>query len=245
MNSRLRNIFEPYFIHQETATLIKAIRYIHSRFDKKIIAQQLDNSLLDININKILTRGEGLHAILPALEAHFASHTNCFNGLYEHYEKGGLYGLEIFLQAKLINLILLQCKAPLLKTFFTYLIDFHNCMTLAKYIRWEISDEHVYLDGGTIGPEKFRRAYLQKQPDSILKIFSIRGAVEEVDSFAQLETALLSLITRVLRRLARRKTAVGEILYHLWEQYRYARNISMVINTIQLKDDMAREGIII
>jgi hypothetical protein len=245
MNNMLRNVFEPYFIHRETATLIKTVRYLHSIFDERTIAQQLENSLLDSNIQKILTSGEDFNTILHALEAHFASQSNCFEGLYDYYEKNGLRGLEIFLREKFINLILLQCKAPQLRTFFTYLIDFHNCMTLAKYIRWEITDKHVCLDGGTIGPEKFRQAYLRKQPEDVLKIFSIRGAVEEVTSFVQLENTLLSLITRVLRRWARQKTTVGEILYYLWEQYRYARNISMVINTARLKDGMAEEGLLI
>ena len=244
MNSRLRITFEPYFMFQETTSLIKTIRHIHAKLDANVIVQDLEHSLLNRDIQKILSSGQGFHHTLRALEAYFKTRTNLFYGLADQYEKNGLRGLEIFLREKFIALTLHWCNAPILKTFFSYMIDFYNCMKLAKSIRWEVPEEHVYLAGGTIGPEKLRRAYLKKKPDALLKIFPIPGAVEEITSVIQLEKTLLVLITRVLRRWSRQRKTVGEILFYLWEQYRYARNLSMVISTVQLKDKIARDGII-
>jgi len=245
MNSKLRIIFEPYFIFHETTDLMRTIRLIYAKQDGKIIVRQLEHSLLGMDIQEILSSGQDFHIILRALEAYFTSKTDLFYGLYGQYEKGGLRGLEIFLREKFIALILLQCNAPILKTFISYMIDFYNCMKLAKSIRWEVPEEHVYLDGGTIGSEKFKRAYLNKMPDAVLKIFPIHGEVEEITSVILLEKTMLSLITRILRRWSRQRTTIGEILFYLWEQYRYARNLSMVVSTVQLKDKMAGEGIIV
>ena len=51
-------------------------------------------------------------------------------------------------------------------------------------------------------------------------------------------------MSRFLRRRSRQITAVDEILFYLWEQYRNARNISLVLNTMQLKEGTIRENII-
>jgi len=244
MNNRLRIIFEPYFIFQEISSLMRTIRHIQAKHDEKVIMRQLEDSLLGIAIQEILSSGQDFHKTLHALEAYFTSKTNRFCGLSGQYEKNGLRGLEMFLREKFVALIMHQCNSPLLKTFFSYMIAFYNCMELAKSQRWEVAEEHVYLDGGTIRPEKFRRAHFKKNPDVVLKIFPIPGAAEESTSVIQLEKTLLCLITRVLRRWASQRTTVGEILFYLWEQYRYARNISMVVCTLQLKDEMVREGII-
>jgi hypothetical protein len=40
------------------------------------------------------------------------------------------------------------------------------------------------------------------------------------------------------------RTVVGDILFYLWEQYRYTRNISLVLNTMLLDDEPVRENIV-
>jgi hypothetical protein len=60
----------------------------------------------------------------------------------------------------------------------------------------------------------------------------------------KLETALLRLISGKLRRWSLQRSMVGDILFYLWEQYRYARNISMVLNTMLLDDEPVRENIV-
>jgi predicted nucleotidyltransferase len=124
------------------------------------------------------------------------------------------------------------------------MVDFHNCISLAKNIRWEMEFEPVFINGGTLEPEKFKRTHLRKDLGAVLKSFPIHNREEDVSSAAELETMLLSLITKKLRRWSYERTEVGDILFYLWEQFRYAKNVSMVLNTIQLEDETVRKSII-
>ena len=244
MNRQLRNIFGPYFVYHEINTLIKSLRYLYSKNEDEIIVQQLHNSLLHNDIQKVLTGSQDFSDILKSLESCLLSRSGIFYGLSTHYEKNGFRALELFLREKLLTLIALRNKSPMLKTFLQYMVDFHNCISLAKNIRWEMELEPVFINGGTLEPEKFKRTYLRKDLGEVLKSFPIDNREGDVSSAAELETLLLSLITKKLRRWSYERTEVGDILFYLWEQFRYARNISMVLNTIQLENETVSTSII-
>lgn len=244
MNRQLRNIFGPYFVYHEINTLIKSLRYLYSKNEDEIIVQQLHNSLLHSDIQKVLTGSQDFSNMLNALESCLSSRSSIFYGLSTHYEKNGFRALELFLRETLLTFISLQNKSPMLKTFLQYMVDFHNCISLAKNIRWEIELEPVFINGGTLKPEKFKRTHLRKDLGAVLKSFPIHNQEEDVSSAAELETLLLSLITKKLRRWSYERTEIGDILFYLWEQFRYAKNISMVLNTIQLEDETVRKSII-
>ncbi|MBW2467602.1 MAG: V-type ATPase subunit [Deltaproteobacteria bacterium] len=244
MNRKLRKVFGPYFIYHESNTLIQNIRNIYNNKEAEIITRQLDNSLLGDDLQEILAGNLLFPDMLNRLESCLASKADCFQGLNAHYEIGGILALEMFLREKIFSLILQQRQSSLLRVFFQYLIDFHNCIALAKNIRWEIADDDNYINGGNVEPDKFKRIYFRKDLFAVLKLFPIQAPAASVSSVAELEKMLLSLITKVLRRCSRQRTIVSEILDYLWEQYRYARNISMVLNTMQLEDDTVRESLI-
>ena len=243
MNRQLRNIFSPYFAYHEISTLIKCLRHQHGKCEDEIVLQQLHNSLLHSDIQKALTFSQDFTDMLVALELCLSSRSNIFCGLREHYEKNGFRALEPFLREKLLACILLQNQSPMLKTFLQYMIDFHNCIALAKNIHWQIEQEPVFINGGTLEPKNFKRTYLRKDLGAVLKSFSIACPEEVVSSAAELETLLLSLITKELRRWSYGRTVVGDILFYLWEQFRYTRNISMVFHTIQLEDEQVSKSI--
>jgi hypothetical protein len=182
--------------------------------------------------------------MLVALELCLSSICTIFCGLRVQYEENGFRALEPFLREKLLVYILLQNKSSMLKTFFQYMVDFHNCISLAKNIHWQIEQEPVFINGGTLEPEKFKRTYLRKDLGAVLKSFPIACPEEDVSSAAELETKLLSLITKELRRWSYGRTVAGDILFYLWEQFRYTRNISMVFHTIQLEDEQVSKSII-
>ena len=244
MNRQLRKNFSPYFAYHEISTLITCLRHLHGKCENEIVVQQLHNSLLHSDIQKVLAGSQDFTDMLVALELCLSSRSTIFCGLRVHYEKNGFLALETFLREKLLVYILLQNKSSMLKTFFQYMVDFHNCISLAKNIHWQIEQEPVFINGGTLEPEKFKRTYLRKDLGAVLKSFPITCPEEDVSSAAELETKLLSLITKELRRWSYGRTVAGDILFYLWEQFRYTRNISMVFHTIQLEDEQVSKSII-
>ena len=244
MNRKLRTVFGPYFVWHEINTLIKSIRYLYGKSGVEIVAQLLQNSLLHTDIQKVLTSGRDFTDMLNMLESSLLLRSTNFCGLKGQYEKNGFYALELFLREKLLAFILLQNQQPMLKTFFQYIVDFHNCMALAKNIRWQMKFDPVLLIGGTPAPERLKRVYLRKNLEAVLKSFPIPGREETVSSPEELETILLGLITKELRKWSYQRTAVGDILFYLWEQFIYTRNISMVLSTIHLDDEQVSQSII-
>ena len=244
MNRQLRTIFSPYFAYHEVSTLIKCVRHRHGKCEDEIIMQHLHNSLLHSDIQKALSISQDFTDMLVALESCLASRSSIFCGLRVQYEKNGFRALEPFLREKLLACILLHNQSPMLKTFLQYMVDFNNCIALAKNIHWQVEQEPVFINGGTLEPEKFKRNFLRKDLGTVLKSFPISSAEEAVSSAAELETKILSLITKELRRWSYGRTVVGDILFYLWEQFRYTRNISMVLHTIQLEDEQVSKSII-
>ena len=244
MNRQLRTIFSPYFAYHEISTLVKCVRHRHGKCEDKIVVQQLHNSLLHSDIQKVLVFSMNFTEMLGALESCLSLKSSIFCGLHEQYEKNGFHTLEPFLREKFLTFILLENRSPRLKTFLQYMVDFHNCISLAKNIHWQIEQEPVFINGGTLEPEKFKRTYLRKDLGAVLKSFPIACPEVYVSSGAELETKLLSLITKELRRWSYGRTVAGDILFYLWEQFRYTRNISMVFHTIQLDDEQVSKSII-
>ena len=244
LSRNLRRTFEPYFVLWESTVLVQTIRHIHNKKTAEIIARQLKNSLLDHDIQMILRSGGDLSAILAKLEPCFVAKAGILRGLNAYYGTYGIHSLETFLREAILSYVLCRCNSPLLLIFSRYMVDFYNCMTLAKNFRWEITDAPAFIGGGTIEVEKLQRASLRKDMALILKIFPVRCPNEEISSPVELERMLLSVITRLLQRWSRQRTMAGEILFYLWEQYRYTRNISMVLNSMRLNDETVREGIV-
>jgi hypothetical protein len=244
MNRQLRENFSPYFAYHEISTLITCLRHLHGKCEDEIVLQQLHNSLLHSDIQKVLAGSQDFTNMLTALELCLSSISNIFLSLRVLYEKNGFCALESFLREKLFVYILLQNTSSMLKTFFQYIVDFHNCISLAKNIHWQIDQEPVFINGGTLEPEKFKRTYLRKDLGAVLKSFPIACPEVYVSSAAELETRLLSLITKELRRWSYRRTVAGDILFYLWEQFRYTKNISMVFHTLQLEDEQVGKSII-
>jgi vacuolar-type H+-ATPase subunit C/Vma6 len=66
-----------------------------------------------------------------------------------------------------------------LKLFIQYMIDFHNCMTLAKSIRWKTDKLPLFIKGGTIEPAKLKRIHLRDNLEAVLSAFRDAGHTRE------------------------------------------------------------------
>lgn len=244
MNPSLRKTFNSYFVYHEINTLLVCLRYLHDRRDSEAVQQELHNSLLHSDIQKTLTSGFDYTMMLSELEVYLCRHSDLFQGLSEHYKEKGQVALEVFMRNSFFGYIFSLVQPPLLKSFVQYLVDFHNSITLAKTIHWQIEIEPVFISGGKIPLGRFKRAYFQKNLAPVLQGMRLKDHEDASSSLQQLETSLLSFITRKLKSWSYQRTVTGDILFYLWEQYRYARNISMVLNTMLLDDEPVRESIV-
>jgi hypothetical protein len=237
MNNKLRNHFESYFAYQEISTLIVCLRYLSGKEIDRVL-QALHNSLLHDDIQNILTSNLDFAAKLQALEYYFRSYSGFLKGLRERYEKKDIAALEVFVRDCFFTSILSQKQPSLLKKFFHHLVDFHNCISLAKALRWQIEAEPALIDGGTVPLERFKAAYFRKNLYPVLKLLRLQDTDAAASSIQLLETALLKHISGKLKNWSLQRTEVGDILFYLWEQYRYSRNISMILYTMFLDDEL-------
>jgi len=244
MNPYLRRTFTPYFVFHEIDTLIVCLRCLAGKNETEQVRQKLHNSLLHATIQKILTGGMDFSEILRALELHGCNGSDLFKGVSQHYDEKGFAALEILIRDRLFAFILSYKSPLLLRTFFQYLIDGHNCLALAKAIRWQINAEPNIINGGTVPEDRFRKAYFRRDLAPILKFLHLQDADEAASGVQKLETGLLNFMTGKLHKWSYQRTVIGVILFYLWEQYRYTRNISMVCNTILVDNNPVRENIV-
>ncbi len=244
MSHKLRIHFEPYFVYHEIRPLMVCLRNLSSRSDNGNALQVLQKSLLHQDIQDILTNKLDFHRLLQALESRLCSCSVLFTGLRECFEKKGMAALEVFIRNCFFASFLSRKPTPMLKSFLQYLIDYHNCLTLAKALRWQLHTEPAFINGGTVPIHRLTDAYFSGDMIPVLKLLRLRAVNVCVSSLQKLETALLSFITSKLKAWSLQRSVEGDILFYLWEQYRYARNISMVLNTILLDDEPVRESIV-
>ena len=244
MNNELRSSFGSYFIYHEINTLIVCLRYLESRKEIEAVSQELHNSLLHNDIQDLLTSSLDFAVLLQTLESRLSSYSPVFKGLLAQYEKKGSAALEVFLRDCFFAFLLSGQQPPMLKVLLQYLVDFHNCLSLAKNLRWQIESEPAMIAGGTMPTALFRKAYFRRDLVPVVKYLHLQDTDAATPVVPQLETALLRLISRKMKRWSLQRSVVGDILFYLWEQYRYARNISMVLNTMLLDDERVRESIV-
>lgn len=244
MNNRLRNHFSSYFAYHEIKTLNICLRNLWRRKTPEHIMQELSNSLLHNDIQNILRSADDFSRILHELEKRLCVYSQHFAGLVAHFEKKGFTGMEAFLWERFFAAIFSQNKPLLMQRFFRTLIDFHNCMSVAKSLRWETEAELSMIAGGSVPVERLRRAYFSKDLITVLGFLKLNEPENAVSNLPKLETSFLHYITFKLKYWSYQRTVVAAILFYLWEQYRYTRNISMILNTVLLPEESVRESVV-
>lgn len=244
MNGRLRAFFSSYFAYHEINTLIICCRYLYGSNDVALISQELKSSLLSNEIQQTLTGGQDFSFLLKDIEVILCKGSELFAGLAERFEAKGIAGLELFVRDRFFAAAISQKQPLLLKSFLQYLVDMNNCLSLAKSLRWQIKTEPPLTPGGTVPLDLFKRAYFRKDLVPVLRFLRLKDPESGSSGLHKLENSLLCHLTGKLKIWARQRTVVGDILFYLWEQYRYTRNISMILNTVLLDDEPVRESIV-
>ncbi|HWR72040.1 MAG TPA: V-type ATPase subunit, partial [Nitrospirota bacterium] len=172
MNSGLRDIFAPYFLYAELRTLFISLRHIKESSTEET-ADLLSQSLLSKRIKNILETSKKPEVAVTALERAFLTLSTSFSGIAGSFEKDGLRGFEQDLTNRYLAHIVNRGLHPLVRIFFSRIIDARNILALYKALRMSARARPVFLPGGAMTSERFRDILKSKD------LFTVKSLVRE------------------------------------------------------------------
>lgn len=237
MNRELREIFYPFFLYAELRTVFACLRRLK---DKKAGALEnlLDHSLLSDAVKKVLLVNDDLKHAVAGLERIFLSLSPAFAGLTAILETGGLRGVEQRLTERFLAEAAALTPHPVMKTFFSRLIDARNILGIAKFQRFELKTAPSPIPGGTITGARLRDAARTENLASLEALVNEAAGVRaERPDPPQVERALYQGMTRWLKRAGRDPLSAAPILDYLWRCSIEAMNM----NVLHYGRDVERE----
>jgi vacuolar-type H+-ATPase subunit C/Vma6 len=119
---------------------------------------------------------------------------------------------------------------PVLREFFRGVIDMRNLVTLAKQLRWRLSEPLAFIRGGEISTERLVKAREEGTVAGLallLRALPDMGAVPTTP--ANPEPLLYGWLTRKVHRLGRDPLGTGLVLDYLWRCFVEAHNLSIIL----------------
>jgi vacuolar-type H+-ATPase subunit C/Vma6 len=237
MNRELREIFHPFFLYAELRTVFACFRRIG---DKKTGALDdlLSRSMLSETVKDVLHLSEDLKTAVTGIERLFSSLSPGFAGLTDVLETGGLRGVEQRLTERFLAETVSNVSHPVMKVFFSRLIDARNILSLAKYLWLELKTMPYLVPGGTIPGA---RLVDTARTDNFLAMATLirdaTGVRLERPEPALVERALYKGMTKWLKRAGRDPFGAAPILDYLWRCSIEAMNL----NVLHYGEDIERE----
>jgi vacuolar-type H+-ATPase subunit C/Vma6 len=228
MNRQLREIFQLFFLYAELRTIFICLRRIT---DKKsgALGELLAGSLLSDSVKKVLLAGDDLKAAVAGIERLFLPLSPAFSGLAPVLETGGLRGVEQALVGRFLENAAGSAPHPVMKTFFSRLIDARNIMSLTKFLLLELKTPPARVPGGTISGRRFAET---ARTENVLALGALvrekTGVPLERPEPAQVERALYLGMTRWLKRSGRDPFGAAPILDYLWRCSIEAMNLRVL-----------------
>lgn len=228
MEEELRRVFAPYILYSELRTVFLCLRYLHGDRAQKA-GEILGESLLADSVKNILRDGETPVA-LERLERQFCRLSPEFTGLAEKYEDKGLREVEQHLTNSLLSTIIRTPLHPVMKEFFSRIIDARNILSLYKSLRLNAKDPAVFMSGGTVAIERLKDL-LEKDDifEVITLIRQVSGITVAAPDTTQVEVALYRGITKYLHIEGRDPLGAALILDYLWRCSLEVMNLSLLL----------------
>jgi len=240
MNNEHRQIFQPFFLYSELRTICICLRHMKENKGGPV-NNLIEVSMLSEDIKQILTTSSDTTAAVAGLERIFSSLSKEFTGLGELFDAEGLRGIEQRLTNTYLTYSMAAKMHPLMKAFFSRIIDARNIMSLYKCLRLEIATPPVFLPSGSISVAKLQ-AVLRSGD-----LFGITSLIREFIGIridnpepTLVEVSLYKGITRYLRKEGKEPFGVGPLLDYLWRCSIEAMNLSMLFQG----KDLEREAVI-
>jgi len=238
MNGQLRETFAPFFLYGELRTLFICLRYL-KELKRDKVREILSASLLSEEIKMTLRESSGELSAAQGLEEKFQCLSGRFRGITEIMRQEGLSGFEREVAGRYLSVIVLAGLDPVLRSFFTHIVDARNILALAKLLKLATTPEHPFIPGGTIDAKRLREILDRRNrqaADKILRAFT--GEEMRPADLVKLEASLYRGISRSLKREGRASLGTGPVLDYLWRCSIEAMNLSLLSYGGQLKRDI-------
>ncbi len=239
MDERLRTIFAPYFVHTELRTLFISLRSLAGESGWKA-EDALGNSLLSGRIKAALGKGDAGDA-MARIEAEFRIVSSRFAGIARIFFDRGAREMEREMTNRLIAAALDSALHPVIRRFFTALVDSRNLLSLYASIRAGSADPLAFMEDGRLSPGRLRD--LQEKGD----LFAVLPLIRQVSGIAvldpdptQVEVALYRGVTRFAKIEGRDPLSEGLILDYLWRCSIEVTNLGLLITG----KDLDREAVL-
>ncbi len=240
MNRRFREIFGPFFLYAELRTLFICLRRLPDR-KGGALDELLSRSLLPDAVKDVLLLSTDLKEAVSGIERFFTSLSKKFSGLSEVLEAEGLRGVEQHLTERYLAETVNSATHPLLKMFFSRLIDARNSISLYKYLRLELKTPPPVIPGGQIS--EARLLEIAKSGDLV----EVGSLIQELTDIpverpdpTLVELALYRGMTKWLKRAGRDPFGAAPVLDYLWRCSIEAMNL----RALYYGKDLEREAVI-
>lgn len=245
MNKKLRRRFVPFFLYFELQNLIACLRHRWNRSSRDMIASGLSRNLFDRALQDLLLADLPLERVLELIAERLAFLAPVVCGLdTKSYAKAGL----AFEQEAMNHFFAMVHESSLhavLRLFFVLLIDLRNIVTLQKALRWQLEKEPFFLAGGNIAVSHLCSVFAHKDIEAVAKLAGLGSNDADTSiSAAGIEKVLLSGLTKNIKKNAYEPSGMGFILFYLWEQYRYVRNLSTLLYNASLAREQTAVGLV-
>jgi len=228
MDEGLRRAFSPFFFHAELRNIFVCLRSIAGE-DRNKPGGLLGASLLSVRIKRALQEEDRLQAVRQ-LENILAAVSGRFRTISVVLSDKGPREMEQELTSRTIAAILDEPLQPVMRQFFTRLVDSRNILSLYASIRNGSADHSLFHGGGTIPVERLRE--LQEKDD----LFAVLALVKQAAGIAisdpdptRIETALYRGVTKFLKTEGRDPLGAALILDYLWRCSLEVTNLSLLL----------------
>ncbi len=228
MNRELREVFGPFFLHSELRTIFICLRHL---VEKKAgaVEELLNWSLLSGEMKDVLLSSADVPAAVKGVERLFRSLSSRFAGLSDVLETDGLRGAEQRLTETYLEVTVRTARHPIMKRFFSRVVDARNIMSLYKYLRLDLKTAPSFLPGGSIAEARMKDLVAK---DDILAVIplvrELTGMTIERPDPTAVELALYRGMTKWLKKEGREPFGAGPILDYLWRCSLEAMNLSVL-----------------
>ncbi len=239
MNRHLREIFGPFFLYSELRTLFICLRRLEDR-KAGVLDELLNRSLLSDEMKQVLFLSGDLKAAVSGIERLFAASFKKTAGLAEVLEAESLREVEQRLVEWYLAATVDSSLHPIMKLFFSRLIDARNSMSLYKYLRLELRAMPSVIPGGLVPEAKLLGIAKKGDLVEVGKLIEeLSGVPVERPDPTLVELALYRGMTKWLKKAGRDPFGIAPILDYLWRCSIEAMNLSVLYHG----KDLEREAV--
>jgi vacuolar-type H+-ATPase subunit C/Vma6 len=228
MEEEVRRVFAPYMLYTELRTVFICLRYLQGEKTQKA-GEILGLSLLTDSIKNILREGETSMAV-EKLERQFCRLSPEFSGLAEKYREKGLREVEQHMTNSFLIVIIRATLHPLMKEFFSRIIDARNILSLYKSLRFNTRDVAEFIPGGTIPIGQLNDLLAKEDIFAVITLIrQVSGITITAPEPTQVEVSLYRGITKYLHNEGRDPLGAALILDYLWRCSLEIMNLSLLL----------------